>query len=42
MKDLEFQTFLKQVQRRYLLERMLDSLGISLGLERETNYNDLE
>lgn len=43
--DPEFGTFLKQLWRRYPLEKveeMLQSLDIELGREREAYYNDEE
>ncbi len=43
--DERFQTYLKQLTRRYSkekVEHMLDSLGIELGRERELYANDLE
>ena len=41
----EFQLFLTQLRRRYPLEkaeRMLDSLGIDMGRERDAYYSDHE
>jgi len=43
--DEEFQQFVQQLWRRYPLEkaeRMLSSLGIQMGQERETYFSDLE
>jgi hypothetical protein len=43
--DDEFQSFLKQVRRRYSPEKsehMLHSLGIELGRERDAYFDDLE
>ncbi len=43
--DARFQTYFKQLKRRYSHERiehMLDSLGIELGRERDAYYSDLE
>ena len=43
--DEEFQCFLKQLQRRYpqeKAERLLQTLGIELGNERETYFSDFE
>ena len=41
----DFHSYLRQVQRRFpqeRAERMLDSLGIELGRERESYYSDYE
>jgi hypothetical protein len=43
--DDEFQSYLKQLRRRYSPEKtehMLHSLGIELGRERDAYYSDLE
>ncbi len=43
--DEPFQSYLKQLRRRYSaekIEHMLDSLGIELGREREAYFSDLE
>src|SRR5262245_54863263 len=43
--DERFQTYLKQLKRRYSaekIEHMLASLGIELGREREAYFSDLE
>ena len=43
--DGEFQSYLKQLRRRYSPEKtehMLDSLGIQLARERESYFSDLE
>jgi hypothetical protein len=43
--DDEFLTLLRQVRRKYppeKAERMLDSLGLQMGREREAYYSDLE
>jgi hypothetical protein len=43
--DPDFQTFLKQMRRRYpreKAERMLVSLGLDMARERETYYSDYE
>jgi hypothetical protein len=45
METEDFHAYLRQVQRRYpqeKAERMLDSLGIELGRERESYYSDYE
>jgi hypothetical protein len=43
--DEKFQSYLKQLKRRYSTEKtehILHSLGIELGREREAYFNDLE
>jgi hypothetical protein len=43
--DERFQSYLKQLKRRYSgekIEHMLDSLGIELGREREAYFSDVE
>ena len=43
--DEHFQSYLKQLKRRYSsekIEHMLESLGIELGREREAYFTDLE
>jgi hypothetical protein len=43
--DPDFQTFLKQMRRRYpreKAEQMLASLGLDMARERETYYSDYE
>jgi hypothetical protein len=45
METEDFHSYLKQVQRRFpqeKAERMLDSLGIELGRERDSYYSDYE
>jgi hypothetical protein len=45
MEAEDFHTYLKQVERRFpqeKAERMLDTLGIQLGRERESYYSDYE
>ena len=43
--DEQFQSYLKQLRRRYSAEKtehMLDALGIELGRERDAYFSDLE
>ena len=43
--DEHFQTYLKQLKRRYSrekIEHMMHALGIEMGQEREAYFNDLE
>jgi hypothetical protein len=45
VEDDAFQTFLKQMRRRYpreKAEQMLDALGLDMARERETYYSDYE
>jgi hypothetical protein len=45
LEDERFQSYLKQLKRRYShekIEHMLDSLGIELGRERDAYFSDLE
>jgi hypothetical protein len=45
LNDEQFQSYLKQLRRRYSAEKsehMLDALGIELGRERDAYFSDLE